>query len=162
MHHDGTGYRGENLSVLTGKRTGDWRFIEGGTAKPTPQTLDLFQLRIPHGINPSSASYTVIILPGATPEETGKWDRGKIIVNNENCQAVEFFDGMTAAVFHAPGKLDTFETRQPGIFLITENKVTAADPTGKLREITISLNKIEKRIHLPSGAMAGSSVQIPF
>lgn len=162
VHHDGTGYRGENLSVLTGKRTGDWRFIEGGTAKPTPQTLDLFQLRIPHGINPSSASYTVIILPGATPEETGKWDRGKIIVNNENCQAVEFFDGMTAAVFHAPGKLDTFETRQPGIFLITENKVTAADPTGKLREITISLNKIEKRIHLPSGAMAGSSVQIPF
>ena len=162
VHHDGTGYRGENLAVLTGKRTGDWCYIEGGTAKPTTQTQDLFQLRIPHGVKPSNASYAAVILSGATPEETKEWDRGKIILNSGNCQAVEFSDGMTAAVFHAPGKLGTFETRQPGVFLITENKITAADPTGKLREITIILNGIEKRIVFPSGAMAGSSVQIPF
>ena len=162
FHHDGIGYRGEHITLKTGKRTGDWRILNGGLLTPQPETRDLFELRIPHGVRPQNASYAFTILPGATPEETANWNRTEIFANTDSCQAVRFSDGTIGAIFHAPGKLGPFETRQPGIFLIAGRKVFAADPTAELRRITLTLDGVTRTIALPEGEMAGSTTEITF
>ena len=162
FHHDGIGYRGENIRLLTGERTGDWRILEGGRTEPKPETKDLFQLRIDHGVKPENATYSFAILPDATPEETANWNKGKVLSNTETCQAVEFNDGTIGAIFHAPGKLDNFETKAPGAFLIKGKKVLAVDPSAKLQEITIVLDKVSKSVKLPDGEMEGTAVEVEF
>ena len=162
FHHDGIGYRGENLQLLTGERTGDWRILEGGRTEPKMETKDLFQLRIDHGVKPQNASYSFAILPNATPEETQNWSKGKVFANTEICQAIEFNDGTIGAIFHAQGKLGNFETKSPGVFLIKGKKVLAVDPTCQLKTISISLDQITKRSKLPQGEMAGTPVELNF
>ena len=75
---------------------------------------------------------------------------------------MKFSDGTIGAIFHAPGKLGPFETRQPGIFLIAGRKVFAADPTAELRRITLTLDGVTRTIALPDGEMAGSTTEITF
>ena len=162
FHHDGIGYRGEHITLKTGKRTGDWRILDGGLLTPQRETRDLFELQISHGVRPQNASYAFTILPGATPEETANWNRTEILTNTDSCQAVRFSDGTIGAIFHAPGKLGSFETRQPGIFLIAGRKVFAADPTAELRRITLTLDGVTRTIALPDGEMAGSTTEITF
>ena len=162
VHHDGIGYRGEGMKLETGKRPGDWRYLVGGIQKPAPVEKDLFTLTIDHGMKPVNGSYAFAILPGATPEETANWNRGKFLVNNDTCQAVEFNDGTIGAIFHAPGKLGRFETKSPGLFLIGRKRVFAADPSARLAEITILLDGVSRRLRLPGGEQAGSSVAADF
>ena len=162
FHHDGIGYRGANLTLLTGDRTGDWRYVEGGLREPKLVTKELFSLQIDHGVKPENGSYAFAILPGATPEETADWNRGRILANTANCQAVEFNDGTIGAIFYAPGKLGKFETKTPGLFLIQKRRVSAADPTAREKEMTILLDGISRTVILPTGESAGSSVSCSF
>lgn len=122
----------------------------------------LFTLTIDHGVKPENGSYAFAILPGATPEETANWNRGKFLVNNDTCQAVEFNDGTVGAIFHAPGKLGRFETKAPGVFLIGKKRVVAADPSARLPEITLVLDGVSRRVRLPGGEQTGSSVATGF
>lgn len=162
FHHDGIGYRGKELTLSTGRRTGDWRILEGGLSKPLPETRELFHLQINHGVKPDRASYCFAILPGATPEETANWQNGKVLSNTGSIQAIQFNDEMVGVIFHHPGKLGNFETRTPGAFLIKGRKVIAVDPTAKLKKMNIMLDGISKTVKLPSGEMGGTGVEVRF
>lgn len=162
FHHDGIGYRGERMRLETGLRKGDWRYVSGGIQKPAPVEKALFTLTIDHGVKPENGSYAFAILPGATPEETANWKSGRILANDDICQAVEFNDGTVGAIFHAPGKLGRFETKAPGAFLIEKKQVFAADPTARLSEIRIALDGVSRRVRLPGGEQTGSSVATGF
>ncbi len=160
--HDGIGYRGAGMKLETGKREGDWRYLEGGLAEPVPVVQDLFTLTVDHGLRPQNASYTFAILPGATPEETAGWKNGRILACTVELQAVEFADGTTGAIFYAPGTLGDFTTDSPGVFLIGGEQVYAADPTAKLKSMTLRRNGVSKTVELPSGEQAGSTVEVRF
>ena len=162
FHHDGIGYRGEGMTLETGKRTGDWRYLSGGILKPAPVTEELFTLTIDHGMKPKNGSCAFAILPGATPEETANWKRGKVLANTTACQAVEFHDGTIGAIFHAPGKLGNFETKAPGAFLIRKGQVFVADPSARRSEITIALDGVTRSVKLPGGEEEGRSVPVRF
>lgn len=160
--HDGVGYRGENMKLETGIRKGDWRYLEGGIVQPSPAEADLFTLTIDHGVKPGNAAYAFAVLPGATPEETAKGMPGKVLSSTAQLQAVEFADGATGAIFYEPGKLGTFETDTPGVFLIGKDRVYAADPTAKLKAMKLTRNGVEKTVELPGGELAGSTVEVKF
>ena len=160
FRHDGIGYRGENLKLTAGPRTGDWRYVEGGLTRPVPEMKELFTLTVEHGVKPRNASYIYTILPGATPEETAGTPPGRVLRNTPECQAVEFADGVRAAIFYEPGRLDDFETDTPGAFLIGKGTVHAADPTGRHSSFTLKLNGVSRKVPLPAGEFAGQSVKI--
>ena len=119
--HDGIGYKGESLRVSTGTRTGDWGIVSGGITSPAPFSAELFSVGIEHGIRPENASYKVVILPGATPEQTKNF-QPKILFNNNDIQAVKFSDGNIGAVYHTTGRLGNFETKKPGVFILSSNE----------------------------------------
>ncbi len=158
--HDGVAYRGEAMTLVTGERTGDWRYITGGLTEATPVTCDLFRIDIRHGVAPKSAAYAFTILPGKSFAEAAQWNKGKILANTEALQAVEFEDGVVAAVFHAPGRLGSFATDTPGIFLIGKDSLHAADPAAEHTEMTLTLNGQTRKLQLPQGELAGSTVSL--
>lgn len=160
--HDGIGYYGKGIKLETGKRKGDWRYVEGGLVESVPVVKELFSLTIDHGLRPQNASYSFAILPGATPEETAGWKGGKILVYTEKLQAVEFADGTTGAIFYAPGTLGDFTTDSPGIFLIGRKQVHAVDPTAQIKSMTLRQNGVVKTVELPSGEQAGSTIKVCF
>lgn len=160
--HDGIGYRGSGMKLTVGMRTGDWRYLEGGLSEPMPVSRELFTLSIEHGLAPRGASCEYTILPGATPEATAAWQGGKTLANTPQLQAVELRDGRIGAVFHAPGRLGTFRTDSPGVFLIGKKEVWAADPAARLNRMKLTLGGVVKQLSLPGGEMAGSSVIVKF
>lgn len=160
--HDGIGYHGKNLKLITESREGDWRFVEGGRLKPLPVKKELFSLRIEHGIKPENASYAFAVIPNATPERLANWPRGKILSNTSTLQAVELSGGVIGLIFHRRGKFNGFETDSPGLFLIAADQITVADPTAQLNSMTLRLNGQERRIELPSGEEAGRSITVQF
>ena len=162
FHHDGIGYRGKELILSSGKRTGDWRILEGGLSSPRMETRDVFHLQINHGIKPRGASYCFAILPGATPEETANWRQGKVLSNTGAIQAIEFNNGTIGAIFHTPGKLGNFQTSAPGAFLIKGNSVITVDPTARLQKMNLMLDGISKSIGLPTGEKGGTGVTVKF
>lgn len=160
VHHDDIGYRGRGWRIVTGKRAGDWRYLEGGLLEAMPVRCDLFSLVVEHGTKISGGTYEFVILPGMTAGETAAWNRSYLLTNNENLQAVKLADGTIAAVFHIPGRLKFFETDSPGVFLIRQNQVWAADPTAELRQMTLSLHGRRQIVKLPAGEWAGNGVQV--
>ncbi|MPN11452.1 Chondroitinase-AC [bioreactor metagenome] len=160
--HDGIGYRGERMKLETGVRKGDWRYLEGGLTEPAPAEADLFTLTVDHGTKPVNDSYVFSIQPGTTPEATAKGPGGKVLAATEKLQAVEFADGAIGAIFYEPGTLGDFSTSAPGVFLITKEHVFAADPTAKLKELTVRRNGVERTLALPGGEEAGSTVAVTF
>ena len=115
--HDGIGYKGARLQIAEGVRSGDWGIVSGGLAKPAPFSAELFSVGVEHGIGVKGGSYAVAVLPGASPEETARFEL-RILANTPSLQAVQFADGTAGAVFHEAGKLGSFEAKEPGVFLI--------------------------------------------
>lgn len=108
-----------------------------------------FELWFSHGTNPQSGSYSYILLPGKTAEETRKYAENsniKILVNNENIQAVENTKtGIRSMVFWRSGSFDGVSVSAPCIVMYREYgdnfTVSASDPTQKLKNLTITLNE---------------------
>ena len=75
---------------------------------------------------------------------------------------MEFADGVRAAIFYEPGRLDDFETDTPGAFLIGKGTVHAADPTGRHSSFTLKLNGVSRKVPLPAGEFAGQNVMARF
>ena len=51
---------------------------------------------------------------------------------------------------------------EEGVFLIGGEQVYAADPTAKLKSMTLRRNGVSKTVELPSGEQAGSTVEVRF
>ncbi len=172
--HDNVGYifpEAQQITLGSQDQTGGWNEVSA-SASPSPVTKNVFSLWIGHGTAPKDARYSYIIVPGASPEEIASQSaRPQIIIlkNTPALQAVRHPElHLTQAVFYEPGSLayaegKTIAVDKPCILLLDEekNRLTIADPTQKLADITVTLNGAAERVILPSGAHAGSAFTKP-
>ena len=123
------------------KAPGDEKYHEAG--KP------YFELGIAHGENPKDASYAYAVLPYACPKKAAEYSSSpeiEIVKNTPECQAVRKPSaGVTFYVFHKAGVCEDFEVSAPCIVALTEReglyRVSVCDPTRKLSEVKISVDK---------------------
>ena len=72
-------------------RTGSWKEINT-TGSEQLITRNYMKMSINHGVNPSNGSYSYVLLPNKSKEETAKYSENpdiKILANNEKVQAVK-------------------------------------------------------------------------
>lgn len=155
--HDDIAYLGENLHARQTRFSGDTRTMVRA-AKPQKVEMELFELTVPHGKKIKDGSYAVMIVPGVNFESAKNLRNDRVLMNSGDIQAVRFADGTIGAVFHKPGRLGGFVTDSPGVFLIRKDAVYAADPTQKLKQMTLN----GKTVNLPQGTdtLAGSTVRV--
>ncbi len=191
VHHNRVGYVFHTpitINLNNSTATGNYRQINHQEwATEEPVNKDLFVLWLNHGQQPDSASYAYTVLPGidATAMRTSQHlSSTTILQNTPQLQAVQ--NGsmqLTQVVFYAPGTLKLNATTQLSandacIIMVKMNgksveRITVADPTQKLKTITLKINApvpatgknwnagskwstIE--IALPESEMAGQSV----
>lgn len=171
--HDGVGYvfpSPQRVSLGVQEQTGAWNLVNG-RAKPDPVKAPVFSAWINHGDKPRDATYEYLLLPGASREQTGAAAASpkiQILQNTRELQAVRHAGSRRVhAVFHQPGALSFGEGRsitvdRPCVLMLEEPKgrLTIADPTQLLKEITVTLDGKETKLVLPAGAMAGSSLAV--
>ena len=159
FYHNNIGYSGKNISLFAGKQQGDWKPVWGGHKKSVPDEKAIFKLTVDHGKNVRNGSYEYAIYPDIKlrdmPEAANSY---QVLANDEKVQAVKLKNGVLMAIFHKRGRIADFATDSAGAFIITEDKIFAADPTQKKRIFNLTLNKKAYKITLPSGAFTGQTV----
>ena len=110
------------------------------------------------------ASYEYVIMPGVPESRCQPHPPVKFLSNTPELQAVELPDGKIGAVFYVPGRIAGFSTDSPGVFLLdpSERKVFAADPTHKLKQMTLAWLGKSRQIHLPENMEAGQAAVATF
>lgn len=170
--HDGVGYVfPEPLPLRLGiqKQEGKWTDISAASRNQATMTEDIFSIWIQHGEKPKESCYAYLILPGASAETVAARSRKPDVVILKNTPALQAVRhtklNLTQAVFHVPGTLDcgggkTISVDKPCILLLDGNnhKLTLADPTQRLADVTVTLDGKSARYALPAGAQAGSSL----
>ncbi|MGP4095961.1 polysaccharide lyase 8 family protein [Nonomuraea sp. KM90] len=127
---------GQALRTLRESRTG------GGV------TRDYVTLWLEHGVDPRSAGYSYVLLPGASREETraraADPGRVRVLANTARLQAVHVPAlGLTAACFWTAGTAGDLTASAPCAVLLRERpggtaKLTVADPRCDLDELAVT------------------------
>nr|BFD88105.1 polysaccharide lyase 8 family protein [Streptomyces sp. Xyl84] len=153
-HLEGTGGyvfpSGGPLRALREERTGTWRALNTGAdtgGSTTPVTRRYATLWFDHGPSPTSASYSYVLLPGATAAATLAWSRSRparILANDATVQAVAApRHGLLAAHFWAAGSVDGLASDGPGTVLVCHRdqgvSVAVADPGRTATTLTVRL-----------------------
>ena len=162
--HDGTAYFGCGFKYSTKMVRGDWQNVVGAKlTNPAPEA-EIFTLTIDHGTRCRDASYEYVIMPGVPESRCQPPPPVKFLSNTPELQAVELPDGKIGAVFYVPGSIAGFSTDSPGVFLLdpSERKVFAADPTHKLKQMTLAWLGKSRQIHLPENMEAGQAAVATF
>jgi len=164
VEHDGLRYTfpvSENVTLATFNATGNWKAIFNNASTPkTNVTGELFSLNIDHGTHPADGTYAYEI------SLAGKGPGAVILQNTPSLQAVRFEDGVFGIVFEKPG---TFS--QDGLSLATDEpctvildapakKLFVAEPTQKLKTLTLIFNGATHLVKLPETGAAGSTVTV--
>ena len=172
--HDNVGYifpEAQQITIGSQDQTGAWNEINA-SASPAALSRNVFSIWINHGANPRGAGYSYLILPGISPEALAKQAAEPDITILKNTSALQAVRdarlGVTQAVFCEPGALayggeKSIAVDKPCILMLDEKRkrISIADPTQKLSEITVTWNGEVDTIALPSGASAGASVSKP-
>ncbi|MFI7008491.1 polysaccharide lyase 8 family protein [Streptomyces sp. NPDC050145] len=141
---------GGPLRALREERTGSWRSINtgadttGGTDSVTRRYATLW---FDHGSSPDSASYSYVLLPGATAAATLAWSRSRpvqVLANTAGVQAVASPRlGLIAAHFWAAGSVEGLTCDGPGTVLVSRRDdgitVAVADPGRTATTLTVRL-----------------------
>lgn len=163
VEHNGLRYtflQPEKVVISHGKQTGTWSKVRKVSPTPTAdESMDVFCLEIDHGIQPKEQSYAYSVTP-----INAKSAKPEILTNTEQVQAV-CVGNVTGAAFYSPGRIDngknqTLEVYSPCIVMIAGKRVFVCDPTQKLTNIKLCINKKSFAVVLPTGQYAGSSVEI--
>lgn len=165
--HNGIGYYGKDMQLFAGKRRGDWKPLSGGIKVPTPDEKEIFQLTIEHGTGQKNGSYCYAIIASGSMEDTATaGEKFTVLANDRKIQAVRFADGTVMAVFHERGELDTapagkfpaqLAADKPGIFIISGDKIYAADPSRKRRIFNLTWRGKALKIELPEAPHRGKT-----
>lgn len=113
-------------------------------------TLNYFEAVLDHGVNPSDSSYAYALLPNMTNEQTRVYSASpdvEILSNTKSVQAVRNNSlGITSIVFWEAGTFDGVTVSHPMMVMLKENgtfvTLAVSDPTHKLTDATIKLNRI--------------------
>ncbi|MFV0522423.1 MAG: polysaccharide lyase family 8 super-sandwich domain-containing protein [Mangrovibacterium sp.] len=133
------------------------------------QSADMFCLWIDHGMNPTDASYSYIVVPNVDSQEKAKsyhMSAIEIVCNTSKQQAVyhkklKIFE----AIFHQAGTLkfkgNIIRVDKPCALMIRGDKLTVSDPSQSISKVTIGFNAKTQTILLPViPGMRGSSVSM--
>jgi hyaluronate lyase len=133
------------LHTLTEDRTGAWRDLNTGgpTARLTQHYTTLW---LDHGTDPSGQSYCWLQLPGASPDTTrarAARPGVEVVSLTRDVHAFRTADGVTAAVFFAPGSAAGITVDAPCSVLVREERgslrVAVSDPSRSTSTVTVSL-----------------------
>ena len=102
-----------------------------------------------HGINPVKDSYSYVILPGKTADETSDYAENsdvEVLVNTPKLQVVqEKTLGILGIVFWQAGSYGNISVNKPMIVILEEKdgviNIAASDPTHELSDATITFSK---------------------
>jgi len=164
VEHDGLRYTfpiAENVMLATNRASGNWKtiFNNAGTPK-TDVSGDIFSLNIDHGIHPANEAYAYEI--GLAGEKPGS----VILQNTPEIQAVRFADGVAGIVFEAPGTFSengvSLIADQPCVVIldVAAKKLSVAEPTQKLKALTLIYNRATHLVNLPENGTAGGTVSV--
>jgi len=172
-YHDGMGYlflKPERVTLGIQPQSGSWREDVLLAGDPATVTKDVFSIWIDHGMQPQDGHSAYSLFPGISLNEwkaKATQPNVTLLANTPNLQAVrEEALGITMAAFFQPGTLTYADGKnltvaQPCLILFHEQdkKITVADPTQKLRKISVTIDDVTRQIPLPSSPQAGMSVE---
>jgi len=183
VFHDSIGYffpTGNNVTIKQDSVYGDWYNIDNLYISSIPDTTDMFQLSINHGVAPSNGSYQYIVAPGisySTMQSYNPLNTISILANTKYVQAVKhnglnmmqvIFDSATSITDPTSGI--TVKVNQPCALMLSNMNqnpltVTVSDPTQLLSNLTVTMSYSSNASQfnvvnetLPSGYYVGSSV----
>ncbi len=126
-------------------------FPNGGevTLRTTTNSVRFFEMWFGHGKKPSNETYSYVLLPGKTAQETSLYAAKpdiSIISNTEKKQIVRENNlGITGMVFWESGEHDEISVSKPLILMIRESGgeyvLSLSDPTQKLDEVVIEIDR---------------------
>jgi chondroitin AC lyase len=177
IHQDGTGYifpqrpdpadknpavAPPNITVIARPQTGSWSDLAPGPSDPV--NLRVFTVAIDHGTHPQNAAYAYMILPDTAADEVARRSQRldlDILSNKPDLQSV-YHRGLDIlmAVFFKPGTLGNLTVDQPCLLILRNGKLTLANPENKALAIGVTIGNMTRKITLPAGPVAGSSVTI--
>jgi hyaluronate lyase len=141
--------------------TGGYFFPNGGKLQVRRNTNvnAFFEMWFEHGISPSDESYSYVILPNKTVQETAAYSANpdiEVLSNTNNVQTVrEKGLGATGMVFWEKGSFGDITVTRPLIVMTrdsgNEYVVSFSDPTQKLTTVRIMINGIYNINRLDKG-----------
>lgn len=156
-----------NVYGLREARTGKYADINGNIQLPPEaqieNTRNYLSLAFEHGVQPSNASYSYVLLPNKDSNATESYSNNpdiEVLGHTTDIHAVrEKKLGITAANFWNPSTVSYITAYNPASVMVKETKdtmsVSIADPTQKQEQIAIDLEKSAKAV-----VQADPSIQI--
>ncbi|GAA4208108.1 polysaccharide lyase 8 family protein [Streptosporangium oxazolinicum] len=168
---------GTRLRTLREERAGrDPAPREGRTGGLDPVTRSYVTLWFDHGVDPVSAGYVYLLLPGASPAETRAraadpgWAR--VLANTARQQGVQVPSlGITAVNFWNEGAAGDLAASAPCAVLVREGgdgtaTLTVSDPRRDLDELTVTWRRPVAEVlrghPLLAGAATGAGLTLTF
>jgi|GEM_PF-1007933 len=136
---------GENITLSQEVRSGDVKDVYG-TKSVAVNNKQFVTTVIDHGANPDYDSYSYVLLPGMTKQETADYaassDKVKILRNDESIQAVKQLALNVVGInFFKAGKVNEFSCQNPAVTMIQkkdkELTISLSDPTFSQSEISL-------------------------
>jgi len=175
VRHEGLTYafpKPTRIHLKNEERTGTWYAINRAGSRE-PESGQVFQLSLDHGVAPKGAEYAYSILT----ESGRKTSSTEILANTPSLQAVHHKKlGLTGIAFHAAGEISV-----PGLGMVAADRpcllllrdmdegvnVTGSSPVVSEEKLTIDLTKccgkgFRKIFDLPGGSYSGSSLSAIF
>ncbi|MBQ4109425.1 MAG: discoidin domain-containing protein [Clostridia bacterium] len=141
----------ENVSYAHLANFGGYYFPETSTitTNRTEGATSFFEIWLSHGINPKAGTYSYVLLPSMSAEDTASYAVNpdiEVLINNSNVQSVyDKSTGITGIVFWKEGTFNGISVNQPMVMMYREKdgklELSVADTTHKLNEATITFNK---------------------
>lgn len=136
LFHDRTGYivaGGAPLAAAAERRTGRWcDFMK--MYRPATVEGEVVSLHLQHGVQPDGGSYTYIVLPDSSPEQTAAFDPAqevRVVRNDAAVQAVQLPSDAQRywVAAYAAGTVDLdgvrFSPGQPGVYCVERSAAGA-------------------------------------
>ncbi|MGW8955514.1 polysaccharide lyase family 8 super-sandwich domain-containing protein [Streptomyces sp. NPDC055709] len=137
---------GATIKALREERTGRWSDIST-VSSTTELSRKYLTVYLDHGVNPTNASYSYLLLPGASASETAARAADPtvtVLANTSTIQAIsDSATGVTAANFFSAGTAGPVTVSAPCSVLMREADgrlhVAVADPTRSATTITVTI-----------------------
>ncbi len=182
IHHDDVGYvflNGSRGVVSVKPQTGSWSAIH----KKGPTEIvskNVFNLYVPHGINPTNSQYQYIVLPSRSALEIADYVQSipiDVLENSSKVQAVQdSVNDVTGAVFYSADEIVvspdyTVKVNKPSVVVLDKSglglKVSASTPGVEYQAFNIDIThygeKKRQRVVTPGSLdFLGQSITFDF
>ena len=142
----------QNPTWVNLEGTGGYYFPQGGklVMDKVTNTDNFLEMWFSHGVSPQNGTYSYVVLPKKSVEETEAYSQApdiEILSNTEKLQVVKENNlGVTGMVFWENGSYGDMTVSQPMILMTEDNekeyKLSISDPTKLLTNATVTLNGV--------------------